>query len=421
MKILIHGYGLLSGNRLTTIAGSKMSGLTLYNSILFEGLRQRHEVAFLAGKIESVREIVDTKRLSSGNLVFEYDARFCDYLEEAGKFRHDLARKWYCEQVSDPNNPIFQCLIKVYLKVLDYFQPEVINLHNLNASSALVHVANSRKRPLPPILATIHDTNQEQLEFVARHQYYFDKFIAISRAVIDELTDVGIKSEKIEHIPNGLALEPFLNVDRSKWQRIAQRENLPSNNTFKVLVPARRVPEKGIEYAIKAFADFLKVTNRQSCLLISGAEMANPEYEIWLRNYINQLGCSHSVFFLGPITYDEMPALYAESDVSIIPSIVREGFCYSNVEAMATGGPVVVTTGQGGCLDYIAHQHNGILVPPRDSGAIVDALFHVFKYPDTANNIRGQAISTVRQYTAIAMVSTYTKLLGQFAQYAEVA
>jgi len=422
MKILIHGYGLLSEDRQNSVAGSKkMSGLALYNSLLFEGLRKDYDVAFFSGRLSHVQGILDKKRLPTNELLLEYDARFCDLLEKNGKFEFDLARKWYCKRVDDLSNPIYQQIASAYSKVLNYFQPDVLNLHNLNAASSYVHRCVKRSNPRPIAIATIHDTNPEQLKFIAKHQDFFDRFVAISQVVVDELQMANIEPDKIELIPNGLDLEPFLNASRKQWHAIAYRENIPDDDAIQVLVPARRVPEKGIEFAIEAFAKFLKTVDHPARLLISGAGMADEEYQERLYNFTKEQGCSHSVFFLKPIAYNEMPALYAACDVSVVPSVFREGFCYSNIEAMATGGPVVITTEQGGCLDYIIHKCNGIFVPVKDSTAIADFLLDILNHPDTASRIRQEAQLTAKKYTVQAMIAAYSNILEGIAAIGKVA
>ncbi len=116
-----------------------------------------------------------------------------------------------------------------------------------------------------------------------------------------------------------------------------------------------------------------------------------------------------------------MPALYAACDVSVVPSVFREGFCYSNIEAMATGGPVVITTEQGGCLDYIIHKRNGIFVPVKDSTAIADFLLDILNHPDTASRIRQKAQLTAKKYTVQAMIAAYSNILEDIAAIGKVA
>ena len=47
-RLMIHGYGLLDEER-RVVAGSRMSGLALYNTFLVEGLAPSYQLTFLCG------------------------------------------------------------------------------------------------------------------------------------------------------------------------------------------------------------------------------------------------------------------------------------------------------------------------------------------------------------------------------------
>lgn len=63
---------------------------------------------------------------------------------------------------------------------------------------------------------------------------------------------------------------------------------------------------------------------------------------------------------------DDMPAVYAESDIVVLPSY-REGMPKVLIEAAACGLPAV-TTDVPGCRDVVEHERSGLLVPVRDQG-----------------------------------------------------
>jgi glycosyltransferase involved in cell wall biosynthesis len=67
-----------------------------------------------------------------------------------------------------------------------------------------------------------------------------------------------------------------------------------------------------------------------------------------------------------------MPEFYAALDIFCLPSH-REGFPNVNLEAAATGLPVVTTTATG-CIDSIRTGVDGILVPPRNPDALALAI-----------------------------------------------
>lgn len=63
---------------------------------------------------------------------------------------------------------------------------------------------------------------------------------------------------------------------------------------------------------------------------------------------------------------DDMPAVYAESDIVVLPSY-REGMPKVLIEAAACGLPAV-TTDVPGCRDVVEHGRSGLVVPVRDGG-----------------------------------------------------
>ncbi len=70
-----------------------------------------------------------------------------------------------------------------------------------------------------------------------------------------------------------------------------------------------------------------------------------------------------------------------QSSVFVLPSY-REGLPRSTQEAMALGRPVI-TTDVPGCRQTVVDGRNGILVPVRDVDALVDAMRHFIRYPES--------------------------------------
>src|SRR5256714_14537290 len=75
---------------------------------------------------------------------------------------------------------------------------------------------------------------------------------------------------------------------------------------------------------------------------------------------------------LGFVPHDELQRLYARAAVVACPSR-REGFGVACLEAMAHGRAVVATD-VGGLRDLVVDGVTGLVVPPRDPGALRDAL-----------------------------------------------
>ncbi|TQV84233.1 glycosyltransferase family 4 protein [Exilibacterium tricleocarpae] len=70
---------------------------------------------------------------------------------------------------------------------------------------------------------------------------------------------------------------------------------------------------------------------------------------------------------------NDIPAVWAESHIAVLPSYYGEGVPKSLIEAAASGR-AIVTTDMPGCREIVRNNRNGLLVPPRDVVALASAL-----------------------------------------------
>jgi glycosyltransferase involved in cell wall biosynthesis len=80
----------------------------------------------------------------------------------------------------------------------------------------------------------------------------------------------------------------------------------------------------------------------------------------------------------GPVR--ETAPFYAAMDLLVLPSY-REGLPNTPLEAAAMELPVVATRVDG-CVDAVVDGVTGILIPPRDSGALADAISRLLQDPE---------------------------------------
>lgn len=120
---------------------------------------------------------------------------------------------------------------------------------------------------------------------------------------------------------------------------------------------------KGVHRLLQAVS-LLKVRYNDFILFVVGGSSygknKQTRYVRWLHQLANQN--NEHVIFIPYVPSSEIHTWYRIADVVVTPSIVQEAFGLVNVEAMASGIPVVASE-VGGIPEVVKHQHNGILVP----------------------------------------------------------
>jgi nucleoside-diphosphate-sugar epimerase/glycosyltransferase involved in cell wall biosynthesis len=99
----------------------------------------------------------------------------------------------------------------------------------------------------------------------------------------------------------------------------------------------------------------------------------------------------------------DIPEVWAASDVALLPSY-REGMPKSLLEAASVGRPLVAADVPG-CRELIVPRVNGILVPPRDSGAIANALAELAGDADLRTSLGKNARQIVLQRYSTELIS----------------
>ncbi len=140
-----------------------------------------------------------------------------------------------------------------------------------------------------------------------------------------------------------------------------------------LLTVARLIPHKGQDVVLRALAALEpEFPTLRYAMIGTGPDEAR------LRKLAEDLKVSDRVIFAGPLSDDEVAEAYATATVYLglsrtDKSIDAEGFGISFVEASASGVPIIAGD-SGGVRSAVRDGESGVVVPPQDVNAVVDAL-----------------------------------------------
>jgi glycosyltransferase involved in cell wall biosynthesis len=116
---------------------------------------------------------------------------------------------------------------------------------------------------------------------------------------------------------------------------------------------------------------------------------------------------------------EDIPEIWRDSTIAVLPSYYREGIPRSLLEAAACGR-AIVTTDMPGCREIVTHGYNGLLVPPRDAIALADAIAALVMDPARRQRMGAAGRKRVErefseQYVVAETLALYRKLVKHSA------
>jgi glycosyltransferase involved in cell wall biosynthesis len=192
-----------------------------------------------------------------------------------------------------------------------------------------------------------------------------DAVIAVSRPLADEMVALGVSPARVHLVRNGVDASLFRPRDR----RATRRALGVAEDARLVLFVGRLEPQKGIRELLDAFEQVRSRMPRATLALVgTGVSLGDVRARVarWEPG---------AALLLGPRPPAEVAEWMGACDVMTLPSWA-EGTPNVVLEALASGRPVVATR-VGGIPDVLGQgrgERCGIVVPPRDAGALAAAL-----------------------------------------------
>ena len=170
-------------------------------------------------------------------------------------------------------------------------------------------------------------------------------------------------------IPNAVDVHRFdPDIDA---RAVRQKLKIPPGRPV-VLLVGRIVPHKGVEHFIEASRYLPGVQ-----FLVAGEGTSLETME----RLAGSLGVEDRVRFLGRVSQDNLPRVYAACDVFVLPSVSRlEAFGIVALEAMATGKPVVVADIPG-VREVIEDGREGLLTDPMNPQDLAEKIRRLLDDP----------------------------------------
>ena len=215
-----------------------------------------------------------------------------------------------------------------------------------------------------------------------------DRVLCVSHSLLELVVAKGIASE-----PKALVMGwgSSNGVDETKFrpptllERSAARASFElRDEDFVVGFAGRLTSDKGVETLLDAVSTIASAHPRTKLLLVGALDETDPLSP----ETLERLRASWCV---APGSVETMPEFYWALDVFCLLSR-REGFPNVNLEASASGLPVV-TTYATGCRDSVTHEVSGLLLDVGDSESAASALAVLASQPD----LRERLGSTGRQ------------------------
>ncbi len=228
------------------------------------------------------------------------------------------------------------------------------------------------------------------------------KIITVSDFSRDDIiSEFNLNKNRFNVVPNGIDTNIFYPIPEIK----RDPDRIIVTNSADTAL-------KGLYYLLQAVHEISK--KRGIRLTVIGTPKKNGGIE----KLVDKLQIADLIDFTGRITDDEFVKQYAKASIAVVPS-VYEGFGLPVGEAMASGIPVISTT--GGALPEVAGDA-AVLVPPENPGALAKAIMELLDDPERAKKMGGAGYKRVMDHftwknAAEKTVEAYRETIRDYSKF----
>jgi glycosyltransferase involved in cell wall biosynthesis len=315
---------------------------------------------------------------------------FVDAIERAG-VRH-IALRHATRSVSPLDD--VRAAAELY-RLLRRLRPDIVHTHN--PKPGIYGRLGSRAAGVPVVVNTVHGLYATAEDSLARRVAVYglerlaatcsDAELVQNAEDLATLAALRVPADRLHLLGNGIDLERFAHGPKAEWARRRVRTELGVGDSAVVVgAVGRLVWEKGYG---ELFAAAEQLRRRCPDVAVVVAGPSEPEKVDGIGPTALAAAQTSGVRFVG--YRDDVEDLYAAYDIYVLASH-REGFPRSAMEAAAMGLPIVATDIRG-CRQVVEHGVTGLLVPPRDSAALTDAIARLAADPGLRDSMGRLAVA----------------------------
>jgi glycosyltransferase involved in cell wall biosynthesis len=245
-------------------------------------------------------------------------------------------------------------------------RPDIIHSHTMDFGFALSWAARLYQIPMINTCHGICFNNslfspaKRWLEVSLLRHARYHSIITVDANSLTDFQTVGLS--QAVYRPNG--------VEPAKFHRHRNQNTEP----LQILFVGRLEAQKGLPVLLEALKD-VDATDSNFRVVVAGD---GPDRAASV-DLATKLGLKDRISFLGRRSPEELTAIYASSDIFVLPSMY-EGFPIVLLEAWASSLPAVISN-VGGVPKICHNGEDAMVVSPGDSNALAHALRTIMSDP----------------------------------------
>lgn len=246
------------------------------------------------------------------------------------------------------------------------------------------------------------DPEAEESEAAERERSQLEDYAAIvapSEWVRDRLRAIGVSPDRVYAWTPGLDERFRGSGEGVTFGSSAEDDRIASGARdgqapVKILTVASVIPGKHHDLIPKV-AD--EIADRAWCWMLVGEEELYPDWASKIRERFTESELADRFIWRGVVDPSEMPALYEEADLFVLPSRF-ETLGLAVREAMAMGSPPVAFR-TGGIPESIAHGETGLLAgEPGSAARLAEAVTVLLSDPERRGQMGRAARAAARSF-----------------------